>query len=162
MIFPLRRRRPPVEILRPGDNDYLTSRERAKADQAEIRAELRRARLAAGGATAAWERRGLVRGMHYTEWVEPFRQLKRDGKVDEALELALECIAAAERDAPQWDGVPAPAYTEWAAIIYRQRKDYASEVGVLERYRATCPPKTTDAFSARLAKACALLARSGG
>lgn len=133
------------------------------AGKAAEQAQIRKANLAAGGATRARELKGQVRGKHYTEWVDTIRQLKRDGIADEALELLLECVGAAERDR---DGrEPAPAYTLMAAVIYRQRKNYAAEVAILERWHASCPaasrgPGTSqEELAARLTKARELLAR---
>ncbi|MFJ1510916.1 hypothetical protein [Cellulosimicrobium funkei] len=120
-------------------------------------------RLAQGGEVAAREQRGHVRGRHFTEWPDTIRQLKREGRVDDALELALECIEATERDA-RADGLePAPAYTTMAAIIYRQRKDYAAEIAILERYRRACPPgRGSYKIDDRLAKARELKAKASG
>jgi hypothetical protein len=52
-----------------------------------------------------------------------------------------------------------------AAVIYRQRKNYAAEVAILERWHASCPaasrgPGTSqEELAARLTKARELLAR---
>lgn len=82
-------------------------------------------------------RRGLVNGRHYLETVEPIKQLKREGKLDEALELCYAAIEGAEADR---DGrEPAPWYTEQAAIIHRKRGEYAQEVAVLRRWLDACP-----------------------
>lgn len=51
----------------------------------------------------------MVRGRHYTEWVETVKQLKRDGQYEKALLLLLECQAATSRHEP---GRPAPWYFE--------------------------------------------------
>lgn len=42
---------------------------------------------------------GDVRGRHYTEWVETVKALKRDGRLDEAEALLLECVVATELEA---------------------------------------------------------------
>jgi tetratricopeptide (TPR) repeat protein len=42
---------------------------------------------------------GLVRRRHYTEWVEPVKQLKREGRLKEAEALLLECVDAVEAEA---------------------------------------------------------------
>jgi len=113
------------------------------------------------GVSPAREALSLVRGRHFTEWPDIIRQLKRDGQVDDALELALECVEATER-ASRADGLePAPAYTTMAAIIYRQRKDYAAEIAVLERYQRACPPgRKSSKIADRLAKARELKAKA--
>lgn len=81
--------------------------------------------------------RGLVGGVHYLETIEPIKQLKREGKLDEALELCYRAIAGAEagRDGRE----PAPWYTEQAAIIHRKRGERDEEVAVLRRWLAACP-----------------------
>ncbi len=55
------------------------------------------------------------------------------------LELLLECMAAAEREAREARGVPTPAYAHRAAVIHRRRRDYAAEVEVLKRWIGACP-----------------------
>ena len=82
-------------------------------------------------------RRGLVDGRHYLETVEPIKQLKREGKLDEALALCYQAIEGAEADR---DGrEPAPWYTEQAAIIHRKRGERDEEVAVLRRWVEACP-----------------------
>lgn len=109
-----------------------------RANQAMM-AELRRERLAAGGQEALAQSRRLVRGRDFVEWVEPIKQLRRDGQDQAALELLMECITATERDATA-NGWPLPTwYTQQAAIILRKRGDHAGEVAILERYLAACP-----------------------
>jgi hypothetical protein len=83
-------------------------------------------------------RRGLVGGVHYLETVEPIKQLKREGKLEEALKLCYAAIDGAEADR---DGrEPAPWYTEQAAIIHRKRGECDEEFAVLRRWLETCPP----------------------
>lgn len=81
--------------------------------------------------------RGLVGGVHYLETIEPIKQLKRDGKLEEALAL---CYAAIEGAEAARDGrEPAPWYTEQAAIIHRKRGEGEAEAAVLRRWLAACP-----------------------
>lgn len=83
-------------------------------------------------------RRCLVDGMHYLETIEPIKQLKREGKLDDALALCYQAIEGAEADR---DGrEPAPWYTEQAAIIHRKRGERNEEVAVLRRWLEACPP----------------------
>lgn len=130
-----------------------------REEKARSQEALRIERLAAGGATAARERRGHVRGKHYTEWPDTVRDLKREERHGEALDLLFECIDAAERDR---DGrEPAPWYTEQAAIIFRKGKDYAAEIAVLERYQKACPRgQRSETVDARLMKARQFLSKS--
>lgn len=126
----------------------------------QLNLETAQRRTREGGSEARSERIGEVRGHNYTFWPDTVRLLKRDGRVDEALTLLLECVDAAERDAPLWGGGIAPWYTEAAAIVYRQRRDYAAEVAILERYERNHRPRRDGVFRGRLVKARALLAKA--
>ncbi|GAB3754844.1 hypothetical protein GCM10027591_03810 [Zhihengliuella somnathii] len=76
-------------------------------------------------------RREFVRGKHFVYWTERIRQLKRDGRNHDALDLLAECIAAAERGR---DGrEPAPWYSEQFAIVSRKCGYISDEIEVLER-----------------------------
>lgn len=101
---------------------------------------------------AAQFRRGMVGRYHYLEAVEPIQQLKREGRLAEALELCYGAIEAAENDR---DGrEPAPWYTEQAAIIHRKRGERDLEVAVLQRWLNVCPPERREGskICQRLAK----------
>ncbi len=107
----------------------LTAGERINSAHAEKSAMVREA-LEGGGARAAQFRRGMVDGVHYLELVEPIKQLKREGRFEEALVLCYKAIEGAEGDAD--DSIPAPGYTEQAAIVHRKlrtkrRKDAIGE-----------------------------------
>lgn len=74
---------------------------------------------------------GLVRGRHYTEWVETVKELKRDQRNEEAVELLRELQAATLRV----DGKrPAPWYFEQEAIILRKQRCLEAELAVIQRY----------------------------
>lgn len=108
--------------------------------------------LAEGGPRANTLRSGLVNGVHYLELVEPIKQLKRDGRLEEALEL---CLAAAEAAEAAREGrEPAPWYSEQAAIIHRKLGQRAEEIAVLTRWLTACPPERREGsrIQARLAK----------
>ena len=77
---------------------------------------------------------GLVDGKHYTEYVELVKELKRQGKLDEAEALILRLIKAVEEEAKAEKWVVAPWYYEQLAIIYRKQKDYTKELGILQRF----------------------------
>lgn len=73
----------------------------------------------------------LVRGKHYTEWVEPVKQLKREKRFEEALAILWECQQATIReDGPH----PASWYFEQAAIIHRRLGQFDLEVAAIEFY----------------------------
>lgn len=97
-------------------------------------------------------RRGMVGRYHYLETVEPIQQLKREGRLLEALELCYGAIDAAERDRAGRE--PAAWYTEQAAIIHRKRGERDQEVAVLQRWLEACPPQRRDGskIGQRLAK----------
>ncbi len=95
--------------------------------------------LAGGGSRAESFKDGMVNGVHYLQLVEPIKQLKRDGRLDDALVLCHAAIRGAE-DARE-GREPAPWYTEQAAIIYRKLNQRDEEIAVLERWLAACPPE---------------------
>ncbi|ALD11798.1 hypothetical protein AES38_01470 [Clavibacter capsici] len=77
---------------------------------------------------------GSFRGKHFTEWASRVDQLRAEGRPDESLALAYECIEATERQhAIDGTGV-APGYYRDAAVVLRAQKRFVEEVQVLERY----------------------------
>lgn len=77
---------------------------------------------------------GHYRGRHYTEWTEEVRDLKRQGKSEEAIALLTALVGAVEAEARKAGHSVAPWYTENLAILHRQRKEYGAEVAVLNRF----------------------------
>lgn len=109
--------------------------------------------LAKGGTRAAQFKAGMVDGLHYLQAVEPIKQLKRDGRLEEALALCYKAIQGAENAARREKTSPPPFYTEQAAIIHRKLKQRDEEIAVLQRYVDACPPKYKDSgIKARLDK----------
>jgi len=136
------------------DRAPVTREEKRAAEHAQRR-EMVADAVAGGGARAAQFAGGMVNGVHYLELVEPIKQLKREGRLEEALALCYAAIAGAEKEAtlngwPQ----PAPFYTEQAAIVLRKLGLAEEEAAVLRRYLAQLPDDCRDAspFAARLAK----------
>jgi hypothetical protein len=129
----------------------LTTAERANETHREMSGMVQEA-LAGGGARATQFKRGMVDGVHYLELVEPIKQLKRDGRLEEALVLCYKAITAAEGDAGGRE--PAPWYTEQAAIVHRKLSQKDEEVAVLKRWLAKCPKAHRDVsqIAQRLAK----------
>jgi hypothetical protein len=107
---------------------------------------------AEGGDRADSFRAGMVDGVHYLELVEPIKQLKREGRLQDALVLCYKAIEGAEggRDGRE----PAPAYTEHAAIIHRKLGQRDEEIAVLKRWLRLCPAGQRDGsrIGQRLAK----------
>ncbi len=109
--------------------------------------------LAGGGARAAQFKAGMVDGLHYLQTVEPIKQLKRDGRLEDALALCYKAIQGAENAARREKTSPPPFYTEQAAIIHRKLKQRDEEIAVLQRYVDACPPKYKESgIKARLDK----------
>ncbi|WP_139416271.1 hypothetical protein [Agromyces laixinhei] len=135
------------------DRPPMTSAEKRLANH-------QRARRMVADAIARDDERGdqfrasLVDGVHYLELVEPIKQLKRDGRLEEALVLAYKAIEAAE-DGSRFEGKRAlpPFYTEQAAIILRKLGRHDEEIEVLRRWMRNSDPKYwQSAIVDRLAK----------
>ncbi len=119
----------------------LSSQAKAAAHQAGV-AEMVNDALAGGGVRAVSFEQGMVNGVHYLQLVEPIKQLKREGRLDETLVLCKAAIEGAE--AGREGREPAPWYTEQAAIIYRKLGQRDEEIAVLRRWLAVCPPDRRD------------------
>lgn len=134
-----------------GNPPALTTAERANASHRE-RSDMVQDALAGGGSRAAQFKRGMVDGVHYLELVEPIKQLKREGRLDEALVLCYKAIEAAEGNAEGRE--PAPWYTEQAAIVHRKLSQKDEEIAVLKRWLAKCPKayRNGSRIAERLAK----------
>lgn len=129
----------------------ITTEQRARETQTQIDETVQEA-LTEGGARADNFHRGMVGGIHYLQLVEPIKQLKREGRLEEALELCDRAIEGAEKAC---DGrEPAPWYTMQAAIIHRKLKQRDAEIAVLQRWMNHCPPERREGseVAARLAK----------
>jgi hypothetical protein len=106
---------------------------------------------------------GAVDGVHYTDYVEQVKQLKREGRHPEAVDLLVKLVYATEAESraagSRW-GV-APWYYEQLAIIYRAEKRFQDEVAVLERYEAQskAPGAGPGRLAERLTKARSLARR---
>ena len=114
---------------------------------------------------AETRRAGSVDGQHYTDSVETVKQLKREGRYQEAVALLLQSVDATEAEskfAGEGWGV-APWYYEQLAIIYRKEKQYKKEVEILERYasQSKAPGVGPQKLAERLKKAKELVARHG-
>lgn len=117
----------------------LTSAEKAQA-HASATSQMVNEALAGGGRRADEFRAGMVDGIHYLELVEPIKELKRQSRNDEALELIYMAIRGAEGD--REDRAPAPWYTEQAAIVHRKLGQRDEEIAVLRRWLAFVPEES--------------------
>jgi tetratricopeptide (TPR) repeat protein len=128
--------RPPKWEWSERNRPPMSSKAKAMANHEGSRDMVREA-LAGGGKRAEEFKRGMVNGVHYLELVEPIKELKREGRLDEALAL---CYAAIEGAEASRDGrEPAPFYTEQAAIVLRKLGRRDDEIAVLKRWLALCP-----------------------
>lgn len=118
----------------------MSSRAKAEAHHADV-SDMVTDALADGGERAEQFKSGMVNGVHYLQLVEPIKQLKRDGRLDEALTLCYAAIEGAEAAARRDRLEPAPWYSEQAAIIHRKLQQREQEVAVLKRWLAACPPE---------------------
>lgn len=81
---------------------------------------------------------GKVRGAWWGQQRGAIAELKRQGRLDEALSLVDECAAAAERVAVALGERPDPWAAEQQSVILRKLKDPARELAALERYAHAC------------------------
>ena len=84
--------------------------------------------------SATPKRPGYYKGRHFTEYVDEVRNLKRDGRLEEAARLLLKLVKATEAEShAKGEGV-APWYYEHLAIVYRKQKDPVNEKRLLVRF----------------------------
>lgn len=102
---------------------------------------------------------GKFKGRHYTEYVEEVKDLKREDPLDDLIELLQRLVDATEDESAQEGFGVAPWYFEQLAVAYHKRKDYASEVAILERFASLphAPGASPPQLLERLEKARALL-----
>ena len=95
--------------------------------------------------------RGIVRGRHYTEYVEVVKALKRQGALEEAEALLLEMIEALENESRATGLAFAPWYYEQIAMVRHIKRDFGGEVAIIERCLAlyTGPSGPRDALIRR-------------
>lgn len=77
---------------------------------------------------------GMVRGRHYTEWVDDVASLKRHKAHEQCRALLGEIIDAAEAEAEHLGTSPPPWYYEQLAIVLRKMRNLDGEIEVLQRY----------------------------
>lgn len=77
---------------------------------------------------------GCINGLHYTEYVEMIKELKRSNRIQEAISLLKKCVDAVESEAITNNWGVAPWYYEQLAVIYRKQKDMFSELEILIRF----------------------------
>lgn len=106
---------------------------------------------------------GSSDGKHFTDYVDDIKELKRQQRYEEAIDLLKQCVELTESQVnvvgEGW-GV-APWYYEQLAIIYRKQKQYHQEVEILERYASQpkAPGVGPKKLAERLVKARELLGK---
>lgn len=105
---------------------------------------------------------GYVDGKHYTEYVERVKTIKRDGNYESAEQLLTLLVGAVEAESKTLGKGVAPWYYEQLAIVYRKRKDYLSEIAILERFskQRHSPGVSSDKLLERLEKAKSLVLKT--
>jgi len=98
---------------------------------------------------------GYYRGRHYSTYGPDIKELSKQGKSDEIEKILLRLVDATELEsranAPGWQ--VAPGFYWQLAVIYRKRKDYDSEVAILERLFNQDPTPKAPKLLERLEKA---------
>lgn len=74
---------------------------------------------------------------NYYDATEDIKELKREGKHDEAEELLLWCIKTAEKERKR-NQQPPPWYYKHLGIVYRKENRYEDEVEILQQYVTKC------------------------
>lgn len=77
---------------------------------------------------------GTLRGRHHSAWYPEADRLRDIGDQSAAVALLVEIVDATEAESRAEGFGVAPAAYGTLAVIYRQRKDQAGEVAILERF----------------------------
>lgn len=79
-----------------------------------------------------------VNGKHYSDWADKIKELKKEKKHGEAVELLLLCVEATEREQELQGGDfgVMPTLYKDLAIIYRKEKNKSKEIEILERFKS--------------------------
>lgn len=88
----------------------------------------------AGGSDWEWQRGDEYEYEHYNDAMEDIKQLKREKKHEEVIELLEWCIDYTEAEAEADDipgSAPAPAYYRHLGIVLRKENQYEEEVAIL-------------------------------
>lgn len=79
---------------------------------------------------------GFYRGRHNSEWFAEVSRLRQAGDDAAAEELLLGLVQATEEEARFGEHGVTPGGYQQLSVIYRKRKDTASELAILERFAA--------------------------
>ena len=77
---------------------------------------------------------GYAPGKQQPLYLREVQQLKREDRLEEAIDYLLELVDAAEEDSLFTGLGVAAVYYEELAIIFRKRKEYSKELSILVRY----------------------------
>lgn len=100
---------------------------------------------------------GYYRGKLFCDYVGTAKQLKRDGRRSEVIELLTNLCETAEEWAVA-ECINTPPWYHWQlAVEYRKAKDHASEINIIERFLAhRHHPETGAEFTSRMENAIGL------
>lgn len=106
------------------------------------RARILNESVAEGGRRAAAIRAGTVQGVYWLQAVEGVKMLKRAGRLEGALELAMIAIEGIDRSVAAGHlTYPPPWYAHQAAVILRKLgRPRSEELAVLEHHLRATPP----------------------
>jgi len=104
------------------------------------------------------EQAASINGKHYIGYAETVKQLKREKKHNEVIDLLKKLIKAVEDEGKVYrsngrDWFIAPWYYEQLAIVYRKEKRYDDEVAILERHQEQNNGEGSTKLAERLKKA---------
>ena len=77
---------------------------------------------------------GLVRGRHYTEWIEEVKQLKRDKNHQAVIDLCSDAVEAVEAEYRSNRLAVAPWWYEQVAMAARRSNQPDVERAAMQRY----------------------------
>ena len=83
---------------------------------------------------ASAEKPGFYRGLHYTEYVDEVKALKRQGETERVEALLRSLVEATEAESQTEGYGVAPWYYEELAKLYRKQRNHRSECTILERF----------------------------
>jgi len=117
--------------FRKAEDKSIADRIRAKIDQI--------------GRSRTITKPGYCRGRHFTSYCEQVKQLKRDGKLEDAEELLLSLIDATEAESDATLRPPPPWYCDQLRIVYRKMKRPQEAIDIMVRYERSCEGKSPEA-----------------
>lgn len=126
---------------RESEKDYAAEAREAEAYYAEREAERERKEAEKAAREAHKEARraaGEVEGQYWVLLKPSISELKRQKRMEEARDLLVQCIDAAERESVVTGEAPDPWPSEQISVVLRRLREYPRELAFLERYVTAC------------------------